>query len=182
MGSSCLALDLALSIVNACNDGSYNAVNNGFVAVNWFWEFAHWMILATLMLNLCGALFRATSGTGKIAYFISTPILVLVAILMLAFLGLYSSQGNNYNGFMDRSTQGQLNTAELVFNLIGALVIIIFMVLALVRMSSHSIRIGVRPPRPFRAPANIASLSSSGSRSSWSSTSAPLAPASPTPS
>ena len=145
-----MTLNLAFTVLDACDLGSSNAVTNGFVAVEWFWQFAHWMILATVMLNLCGALFKATSGTGKLVYFISAPILFLVAILMLAYVSLYASQIQNYDQYTgyygDQNTQGQLNTAELVFYIIGAIVSIIFMIVALGQMSRRNIRVGVRLP------------------------------------
>jgi hypothetical protein len=152
--SRSLTLDLAFTLLNACDLGSSNAVTNGAVAVEWFWQFAHWMILATVMLNLCGALFKATSGSGSIVYFISAPILFLVAILMLAYLSLYAAQIQNYSQYTgyyeSQNTQGQLNTAELVFFIIGVIVSIIFIIVALGRMSHRNLRVGVRLPFVLR--------------------------------
>jgi hypothetical protein len=147
-GRRSLAIDLAFTLLQACALGADSAVLGGFVADAWFWEFAHWMILANVMLMLCGALFKAVNGTGKIVYFISTPILFLVAVLMLAYLSMYAVQTRRYSQsyiyYVNRDTRGQVLTASNVFNLIGTVVAIIFMVVALVQMSSRNIRPGVR--------------------------------------
>jgi uncharacterized membrane protein len=177
-----LTLNLAFTLLDACDVGSSNAITNGFVAVEWFWQFTHWMILANVMLNLCGALFRATTGSGRLVYFISAPILLLVGILMIAYLGLYAADiqdYNSYSGYYNQNTQGQLNTAELVFNIIGAIVVCIFIVVALGQMSSRNIRVGVRLP-VSHVPANNDSLSRYGFPSSCSFTLDRPASASPT--
>jgi hypothetical protein len=178
-----LTLNLAFTVLQACNIGNFYSITRGFVAVEWFWQFTHWMILANVMLNLCGALFRATTGSGRLVYFISAPILLLIGILMIAYLGLYAAEIQNYDPYagyyVDQNTQGQLNTAELVFNIIGAIVVCIFIVVALGQMSSRNIRVGVRLPGSH-VPANNDSLSRYGFPSSCSFTSDRPASASPT--
>jgi hypothetical protein len=163
-----LTLNLAFTVLNACDIGSSMAITNGFVAVEWFWQFAHWMILATVMLMLCGALFRAVNGTGKIVYFISTPLLFLVAILMLAYVSLYAAQIQNFNPYygyyLNQNTQGQLVTAENVFNLIAVIVAIIFMVVALGQLSSRNTRTGVSLARVLFS-SDVGSLLLAGFRS-----------------
>lgn len=102
------------------------------------------------MVMLCGALFKAVNGTGKIVYFISAPILFLVFVLLLAYVSLYAAQVQSYDPtsgyYLNVNTQGQLVTAELVFNLIGVIVCVIFMIVALAQMSSRKIRLGVSLP------------------------------------
>jgi hypothetical protein len=85
-------------------------------------------------------------------------------------VSLYAAQIQSYDPYggyyLNVNTQGQLVTAELVFNLIGVIVSIIFIIMGLAQMSSRKIRLGVSLPfySFYSSQNNIDSLLSAGFR------------------